>query len=544
MMYVNGVYDMNPDTARITAQAILQTIPRIVLVCIILAGMFMLQVHVVSATILSTSNGTISIGASSGTIEPVISPQSGDTITIIFHSASSNSSNSTSSSSSNADINEGLTPSEIVNPVNVTNDSSVHQVPEINVTLQYSNLKAGAVNTRDIAIQGLPITRLTFTATHDITNATIFIRMLPARPVSTEFILNPVYAYFEMVKTNLSNVFLANISISFTVPQSWIAAQGINKDDLILKRWTLTWEDVATTHVQDGNSEQGSVAAYTAHPAGMSYFAIVSKRKGSGALDQITGAVMKNDSQGKDFQLVKQDDASGASDAGTSGIFGLSGPMLWGGIMLIIVIIGALIMRRLGSQGKFSSAKGPLTAMDSFQARAVNRSETPGALRGSSLFAPAKRQENIGRGVGQSNQNNLDESFSQASSGQADQVPQAGSGGALRSSVPQAAIRRKLQELNKYIDVQRASGASDADIAQTLSRVGWRQHVIDLVLYGAHAPRGEHAMADENLVGYARTSLAKGYRPDQIRAVLRRVGWPSEAIEEALTQAGHTPSAS
>ena len=439
-------------------------------------------------TALATSNGSIFVSANSGTITPVVSgsDSGGPSLSITFNNPStpSNSSNSSSQQSAAADtptIDDGnltLTPTDLNQSLaNTTLPPATFYTKEINFTVTLENLTANVPVRREISFQDLPVITIAFTPTQDVLSAGLTIRTMTQRPSSTDDLLNPAYVYLEVVKQNLPNYLIKDATISFKVQKTWITEQQLTPADVLLKRYTLSWEDIPTKFVKEVSGQD----YYDASPPGFSYFAIVSKRGGSGSLDLTGNAISNSTNSSQLTPLLQLNDEKLAAQGDLGAVVSL-----WPYLLLVMVV--ALVLfgySKLSKAGVLGKERKP----------SANAQSSPAQAAQQPVQAEPSRED----------------------------------------------INAKFEQLKKYIIAQEAAGKSDMQIQQALLAVGWKQYVIDLIIHDAHDPAkhtpGSLSAFSSPLDSYITASLAKGYTPAQITGVLVKTGWKKQDVEAALKRA-------
>ncbi|MBS3119691.1 PGF-pre-PGF domain-containing protein, partial [Candidatus Woesearchaeota archaeon] len=103
------------------------------------------------------------------------------------------------------------------------------------------------------------------------TNVEVSTESLTAQPASTGTPAFTAYQYFEITATNLPAADVDQVTLQFTVPVSWIQAQGVDMNDVALYHYANgAWTSLATRVVASSASQ----VTYSAVSPSLSYFAI------------------------------------------------------------------------------------------------------------------------------------------------------------------------------------------------------------------------------------------------------------------------------
>lgn len=118
---------------------------------------------------------------------------------------------------------------------------------------------------KDVAIQEISIT-----AKDAIEGATLKVKTLPSKPVNIEpNITGTVYKYIEISHENIEGK-IGKATIKFKVEKAWLGANKIDKNKVVLNRYTGKWDKLNTKLL----SEDNLTAVYEADTPGFSIFAI------------------------------------------------------------------------------------------------------------------------------------------------------------------------------------------------------------------------------------------------------------------------------
>ncbi|PLW79407.1 hypothetical protein C0585_07940 [Candidatus Woesearchaeota archaeon] len=154
-----------------------------------------------------------------------------------------------------------------------------------------------------------------------------------------------VFKYLEIVHSNLDNEDVTEATITFKVPKSWVEANADNPQSIMLYRFTETWKELVTTFLR----EEGDNYIFSADSPGMSYFAI-------GVNDEVLAEPSEETDETTTEETVEE--SVEETGEGTEEVEVAEGVdeevmpeeeskgfpwMIVGGILLIVIILGAII---------------------------------------------------------------------------------------------------------------------------------------------------------------------------------------------------------
>ena len=171
-----------------------------------------------------------------------------------------------------------------------TNGTAVVKGPNVEeiVRKQIINIEKGTVNVA-VSKPEIAVSQMNIEFTKNIPNAVVTVSLLKERPSEvqeligatiitpasnkTETIKPKVYQYLEIKKENIVDSDIGKVEISFKVPKSWLKENNVEKDKIVLARYTNNWTDLETIIISENNSE----VEFKAKSLGFSYFAVKEK---------------------------------------------------------------------------------------------------------------------------------------------------------------------------------------------------------------------------------------------------------------------------
>ena len=131
-------------------------------------------------------------------------------------------------------------------------------------------ISAGSVATMNINDPQIAVTRMVINAINLVTNPSLRIDSLADNPTATAA-AQKVYQYFQVTPTTIVDSDVSSVTISFTVPNSWLASNSVQYGDIILYRYSNNrWNALPTTKTGTESSAQ----SYQGISPGFSYYAI------------------------------------------------------------------------------------------------------------------------------------------------------------------------------------------------------------------------------------------------------------------------------
>ena len=135
-------------------------------------------------------------------------------------------------------------------------------------------ISAGSTATKTLTSPSIGITSITISAKNEVANADLKIEKLSSKPAGSGELPGKVYQYLEIEHTGVSDSDIAGAVINFKVGKSWIAAAGLDENELALFRLTGTeWTELKTAKT----SSDSQSAFFQAESPGFSFYAIAQK---------------------------------------------------------------------------------------------------------------------------------------------------------------------------------------------------------------------------------------------------------------------------
>lgn len=147
-----------------------------------------------------------------------------------------------------------------VSAANVTNPS---------VSYTYLMLEKGT-RTINITHSQIPLYRLILTTNSNISNARLKITQVNNSIIAQKEI---VYKYLQIDHETISDSNITGAKLLFKIPKSWLTENKIEKNQVVLYRYTMQWDMLSTTLL----TENSDNVYYEASSPGLSIFAIATK---------------------------------------------------------------------------------------------------------------------------------------------------------------------------------------------------------------------------------------------------------------------------
>ncbi len=150
-------------------------------------------------------------------------------------------------------------------PLNVT-------VQRGNATIAVPLIAAGKMaNVTIEKVEDVSFRQLNISVVNSVNAISIFILKLPQQPAEvTQTVSGNVYHFINVSKFGFRDSDIANASIRFAVPKSWLIANNIDPNTIVLNRFTTFWSTLPTTKVSETTDE----ISYDSESPGLSIFAI------------------------------------------------------------------------------------------------------------------------------------------------------------------------------------------------------------------------------------------------------------------------------
>jgi PGF-pre-PGF domain-containing protein len=136
----------------------------------------------------------------------------------------------------------------------------------------------------------IPLYSLSLMTIADISNASLKITLIENPPVAK---VEMVYKYFQIDHETIQDAVISSIKLQFKVSKSWLANNKIEKNQVVLYRYTNNWNTLNTSVIKEDKDD----VYYESISAGLSVFAIATKpRPPVTVIDPITGESQINSS--------------------------------------------------------------------------------------------------------------------------------------------------------------------------------------------------------------------------------------------------------
>ena len=147
-------------------------------------------------------------------------------------------------------------------------------VPPPEVTHSFIKIEPGAEVTISIEKEGLDFSEINVLVTNQANDVSITITKLNNKPaVVGKEVRGRVYQYVQIKKTNLEDENIEKVRLKFKVKKSWLDSNNLDKDTVLLERYTSQWTKLPTFL----KSEDSDYVYYEAETPGFSYFAITAE---------------------------------------------------------------------------------------------------------------------------------------------------------------------------------------------------------------------------------------------------------------------------
>ena len=154
----------------------------------------------------------------------------------------------------------------------VSTEGSVKTLASI--TRVWDAITAGTSTILSISKADISISSIEFTSNVDLSQAELKVSSLSTNPLSSEP-TDTVYQFLSITPKNIPSSSIDGTTITFEVPSSWVSEQGVNKEDIVLYRYSGgKWNALGTSYVRSS----GSNYEYQSVTPGFSYFAIGSTK--------------------------------------------------------------------------------------------------------------------------------------------------------------------------------------------------------------------------------------------------------------------------
>lgn len=138
---------------------------------------------------------------------------------------------------------------------------------------QWDALAAGSTAVLAINNVQIAVTGVTVEVAKAVTNADITVESLSSNPYAAAA-SSKVYQYLNIKRGNIADSDTSKIAITFRVPKSWLATNGISEEDVVLYRYSNSqWSQLPTTKT----GSDSSYVTYQSTTPGFSVFAVGTK---------------------------------------------------------------------------------------------------------------------------------------------------------------------------------------------------------------------------------------------------------------------------
>ncbi len=154
----------------------------------------------------------------------------------------------------------------------------------------WASANSGQTLTMNLKSEAIAIKQVETSVNKDLQEVEITVNKLLEPPTTVKAIESDVYQFFDIKTKNVKKDDIKTIAMRFEVSKSWIEANKISENDIVLSHYKdSAWEELPTAIIKDsleglGNSTLSDVVKYEATASSFSYFAISIKK------DALTGA--------------------------------------------------------------------------------------------------------------------------------------------------------------------------------------------------------------------------------------------------------------
>ncbi|MBN1502265.1 PGF-pre-PGF domain-containing protein, partial [Candidatus Woesearchaeota archaeon] len=139
---------------------------------------------------------------------------------------------------------------------------------------EWTLLNPGAEISMKINNSQIGIINIFFSVSNQVNDGKLTVQRLSGKPAAVSHeISGKVYQYLKIDQENLENSVTSSFRIRFKVEKGWLEENGVNSNNLVLKKYSEEWNDLPTNKL---NSDSDYVY-YEAITSGFSYFAIAEK---------------------------------------------------------------------------------------------------------------------------------------------------------------------------------------------------------------------------------------------------------------------------
>ena len=209
-------------------------------------------------------------------------------------------------------------------------------------SIRWDIVKEGTSAVLTVKNEKISVSEVKIDALNTLSNVDLTVEGLESNPLPVAA-SSKVYQYLKITEANIVDSDASKITISFKVPQSWLAANFVNENDVVLLRYSEDkWNELQTAKL----SSDVNYSYHQSTTPGFSVFAIGSKET-SQQLQEITPSEeMQEISVEEDTQAETQPEPVLEQETGKRGVNKAS--LIWVFIIIIVVVpIVYVILRRI-----------------------------------------------------------------------------------------------------------------------------------------------------------------------------------------------------
>ena len=136
------------------------------------------------------------------------------------------------------------------------------------------NVLSEGVTTITVGKSGIAIGSIELDVKNSVSNAKITVEKVSGVDATlAEKMTADVYQYIEITPEGIKSSDIKTAAITFTVTKAWLAQNNFGKEDVVLMRYTMVWDELSTKV----KSETSSDVTFSAETPGFSTFAIAAR---------------------------------------------------------------------------------------------------------------------------------------------------------------------------------------------------------------------------------------------------------------------------
>ena len=137
----------------------------------------------------------------------------------------------------------------------------------------WDTITAGSTGTLTSSSASIAIVGITFNAVNTLSHPSLNLESLNSNPLSSAA-AGKVYQYLQLTHSNVADSDVSGVTITFKVPKSWLASNGVAEGDVVLYRYSNNaWIPLSTTMT----SSDSDYATYQSSSPGFSLYAVGNK---------------------------------------------------------------------------------------------------------------------------------------------------------------------------------------------------------------------------------------------------------------------------